>query len=152
MKKEKINTFNVLHMNFTTKKVEPYNVLPYFRDCWRGKYNKDEKDEKDKIKETGSKELLKEWIKNRSMYMFWARTEWEFLIGAWPYGSKKMYDDFKEFIFLKPNLDNYDDRIKLDNIIIRDMEKIDTHTQIMMNIDIITDILYHEFKLNKNKI
>ena len=46
MKKEKINTFNVLHMNFTTKKVEPYNVLPYFRDCWRGKYNKDEKDKK----------------------------------------------------------------------------------------------------------
>lgn len=32
----------------------------------------------------------------------------------------------------------------------QDMEKIDIHDQIMMNIDIITDILYNEFKLNEN--
>ena len=29
----------------------------------------------------------------------------------------------------------------------QDMEKIDIHDQIMMNIDIITDILYNEFNL-----
>lgn len=138
----KHNIFNVLHMDFSGKEVKPYDILPYFRDCWRSKYNKEEKA---KIKETESKELLKEWIKNRSLYMFWARTEWEFLIGAWPYGSKRMYDEFKEFIPTNPNLDTFDNRIKLDNIIIRDMEKIDVHTQIMMNIDVITDILYKEF-------
>lgn len=141
--KTKHNVFNVLYMDFSSKIVKPYDVLPFFRDCWRsGKYNKEEKA---KIKETESKELLKKWIENRSSYMFWARTEWEFLIGAWPYGSKRMYDDFKEFIPTNPNLDIYDNRLKLDNIIIRDMEKIDVHTQIMMNIDIITDILYKEF-------
>lgn len=32
----------------------------------------------------------------------------------------------------------------------QDMEKIDIHDQIMMNIDIITDILYKEFELNEN--
>ena len=141
--KTKHNVFNVLYMDFSSKIVKPYDVLPFFRDCWRSsKYNKEEKA---KIKETESKELLKKWIENRSSYMFWARTEWEFLIGAWPYGSKRMYDDFKEFIPTNPNLDIYDNRLKLDNIIIRDMEKIDVHTQIMMNIDIITDILYKEF-------
>lgn len=142
--KIKHNVFNVLYMDFSRKIVKPYDILPYFRDCWRSKYNKDEKN---KIKETKSKELLKEWIENRSKYMFWARTEWEFLIGAWPYGSKRMYDEFNEFIPTNPNLEIYDNRLKLDNIIIRDMEKIDVHTQIMMNIDIITDILYKEFKL-----
>jgi hypothetical protein len=83
--------------------------------------------------------------------MFWARTEWEFLIGAWPYGSKRMYEEFKEFISTTPNIDEYDNRLKLDNIIIRDMEKIDVHQQIMMNIEIITDILYKEFFKTKKK-
>jgi hypothetical protein len=146
--KNKHNVFNVLHMDFSGKEVKPYDVLPYFRDCWKSKYNKEEKN---KIKETGSKELLKTWIENRSLYMFWARTEWEFLIGAWPYGSKRMYDEFKEFISTTPNVDNYDDRLKLDNIIIHDMEKIDVHRQIMMNIDIITNILYDEFLKKKEK-
>lgn len=141
-----IKKFNVLHTNFSSKRVEYYDVLPYFRDCWKSKYNKDEKK---KIKETKSKELLREWIKDRSLYMFWGRCEWEFLIGGWPYGSKRMYDNIKEFISNNPNIDNYDDRLKLDNIIIDDMTKIDVHEQIMMNIDIITDILYNEFKLNK---
>ena len=35
----------------------------------------------------------------------------------------------------------------LDNIIIQDMDKIDVHKQIKMNIDVIADILYKEFKL-----
>ena len=142
MVKEK---FNVLLMDFTTKKVKPYDILPYFRNCWKEKYNKEEKN---KIKETKSKELFKEWFENRSRYMFWARTEWEFLIGAWPYGSKRMYDDFKDFIPTNPDIDKYDNRLKLDNIIIRDMEKIDVHQQIMMNIDIIVDILYKEIFKN----
>jgi hypothetical protein len=36
-----------------------------------------------------------------------------------------------------------------DTIIMEDLKKIDVHEQIMMNIDIITDILFEEFKLEK---
>ena len=29
--------FNVLIMDFNNKKIEPYNVLPYFRNGWKKK-------------------------------------------------------------------------------------------------------------------
>lgn len=61
-----------------------------------------------------------------------------------------MYDfcfreDVKQFLKSNPDIDNIDDNRKLKNIIIRDMVKIDTYEQIMMNVDIIIDILYDEF-------
>lgn len=138
--------FNVLHLNFNKNEVEPYDILPYFRDCWKAKYYKEEIN---KIKEAKSKnkriELLKNFIQDRSLYMFWARCEWEFLVAHWPFGSKQMYEDLKKFWKDYPDIDDYTNTIKLDNIIIQDMDKIDVHRQIMMNIDIITDILYKEF-------
>ena len=140
--------FNVLHLNYNKNEVEPYDILPYFRDCWKAKCYKDNET---KIKETKSKntriELLKKFIQDRSLYMFWARCEWEFLVAHWPFGSKQMYEDLKKFWKDYPDIDDYTNTIKLDNIIIQDMNKIDVHKQIMMNIDIITDILYKEFKL-----
>ena len=48
-----------------------------------------------------------------------------------------------------PFLEKIDDKIQLENIITESMEKIDVHKQIEMNIDIIVDILYNEFKLDK---
>ena len=140
--------FNVLHLNYNKNEVEPYDILPYFRDCWKAKCYKEDVN---KIKETKSKnkciELLKNFIQDRSLYMFWARCEWEFLVAHWPFGSKQMYEDLKNFWKDYPDIDDYTNTIKLDNIIIQDMDKIDVHKQIMMNIDIITDILYKEFKL-----
>lgn len=52
------------------------------------------------------------------------------------------------------NLDNIDDNIKFSNTITKEMCKIDIHEQIMMNIDIITNILYEEFgnEINNNKL
>lgn len=138
--------FNVLLLDWNSKEVVPYDVLPYFRNCWKSKYYKDEIS---KIKEFKSKNkritLLKDFIERRSLYMFWAKCEYEFLVAPWPFGSKQMYEDLKEFWKECPNIDDYDNRIKLDNIIIKDMEKIDIHKQIMMNIETITDILYKEF-------
>ena len=91
-------TFNVLHLNFNKNEVEPYDILPYFRDCWKAKCYKEEVN---KIKETKSKnkriELLKNFIQDRSLYMFWARCEWEFLVAHWPFGSKQMYEEIKKF-------------------------------------------------------
>lgn len=143
-----LKKFNVL--TFSNGKISEYDVLPYFRDSWKEKYNKKEK-EKIKAAKYNSKrkQLFKEWVIGRSMYMFWSRCEWEMLIGSWPYGSKRINDKMKDFMSESRNLDDYHDSIVLDNIITTDMEKIDVHRQIEMNIDTIVDILYMELKLDK---
>lgn len=141
LKKKK--SFNVLEYNWNTKTIKPYDVLPYFRDSWK---HKDNKIEREKIKD---KKDLQKWIENESRYMFWARCEYECLIGSWPFGSLKLNEDIKNFLSKDYNLDNYSDNIHFYNIITQDMEKIDFHKQIMMNIEIITDILSEEFKINK---
>ena len=134
--------FHVLEYNFTTKKVGYYDVLPYFRRCWKDKkFNFDKKDVK-------SKDDLKNWVKRASHYQYWARCEYEFLIASWPFGSHKITEDMKSFLKKEINLDDYKQNIDFYNIILQDMEKIDIHEQIMMNIDIITDILAVELKIN----
>lgn len=143
MKKERIKEFNVIEYNWATRKVQPYNVLPYFRDTWKHrKRNFDKEQVKDK-------DTLKEWVIRASQYTFWARCEYECLVAAWPFGSKQMNDKLKNFLTPSFNIDDYKQNIDFYNIIMSDMGKIDIHSQIMMNIDIIVDILYDEF-LNKN--
>jgi hypothetical protein len=134
-------TFKVLNYNGFNNQIEQYDVLPYFRNSWSSKSFR--------AKEVKSKSDLKQWIESASKYMFWARCEYEFLMASWPFGSKSMYDEVKEFFKNPKDLDDYSTRIDFDNIVIRDMSKIDIHEQIMMNIDIIVEILYKEFKLDK---
>lgn len=143
-----LKKFNVL--TFSNGKIREYDILPYFRDSWKEKYNKEEKEKIKNAKyESKRKQLFKDWVRGRSCYMFWARCEWEMLIGSWPYGSKNINDKVKEFMAEGRNLDDYSDQLVLDNIIISDMEKIDVHRQIEMNINTIVDILYTELKLHK---
>lgn len=131
--------FNVLLYNFSTHKVEHYNVIPYFIDSWN-----DNRFDKDKVK---TKEDLKSWIKRASQYQFWARCQYESLLAAWPFGNKKMTDDIKKLIDSGVDISVYQYNIDLINIITQDMVKIDIHDQIMMNIDIVTDLLSKEFKI-----
>ena len=135
--------FKVLLMDFNRKGYEAYDVLPYFRNVWRGhRFNRDKDFNKIPVK---TKEQLKEWIIDWGRYQFWSRCEYEFLMGNWPFGSRKMREELKAFLKAKPDLDTVDGDIKLCNIIIRDMVKIDVYEQLMMNIDIVADILYDEF-------
>ena len=134
-------TFNVLNYSGFKNEIEHYDVLPYFRTQWESKSLK--------AKEVKSKSDLKQWIESASRYMYWARCQYEFLMASWPFGSKNMHDEVKEFFKTPKDLEDYSTRIDFDNIIIRDMHKIDIHEQIMMNIDIITDILADEFKIDK---
>lgn len=134
-------TFNVLNYSGFKNEIEHYDVLPYFRDSWESKSFK--------AKEVKSKSDLKQWIESASRYMYWSRCQYEFLMASWPFGSKNMHDEVKEFFKTPKDLEDYSTRIDFDNIIIRDMHKIDIHEQIMMNIDIITDILAEEFKIDK---
>lgn len=135
-----MKTFKVLL--YDDNKIEHYDVLPYFRNCWKEKYYKKEKDE---IKKSKSKELLKKWIIDRSRYMYWARCQYECLIAQWPFGSYRIKEDLKKFFASEFDIEKIEDNVKFYNIIMQDMYKIDIHEQIMMNIDIITDILAEEF-------
>ena len=92
-----------------------------------------------------TKEELKKWIKSRSQYQFWSRCEYEFLIAKWPFGGWQLTEDMEKFIATNPNLKDHKTNIDMCNIITKDMDIIDVHEQIMMNIDIVTDILYDEF-------
>ena len=145
---ESLKKFNVL--TFSNGKIRTYDVLPYFRDSWKEKYNKEEKEKIKTAKyETKRMQLFKEWVIGRSKYMFWARCEYETLLANWPFGSYRLRNDMKEFLKNPVNLDDHTQCLKFENIIIADMEKIDVHEQIMMNIDTIVNILYNELKLNR---
>ena len=134
-----VQVFNVLWLNFSTKKVEYYDVLPYFRDCWKDKCYKDE------VKAIKSFDQLKKWIIGKSRYIYWTRCQYEFLIASWPFGSKRLKDDLKLLLTPEFNIDDYDQCLKFENTIIKDMTKIDIHYQIMMNIDIVVNLLNNEF-------
>ena len=133
--------FNVLLRDFNKKEPTFYDVLPYFRREWEERY---------KDIPVKTKEDLKKWIKDRSQYQFWSRCEYEFLIAKWPFGGRQLTEDMEKFIATNPDLKDYKTNIDMCNIITKDMDIIDVHEQIMMNIDIVTDILYDEF-LNNNK-
>ena len=135
--------FNVLIRDFNKKKPTFYDVLPYFRREWKERpYNWD-KDYKDVPVKT--KEELKKWIKDRSQYQFWSKCEYEFLIAKWPFGGWQLTEDMEKFIAPNPDLKDNKTNIDMCNIITKEMDVIDVHEQIMMNIDIVTDILYDEF-------
>lgn len=145
-----IKKFNVLI--YKQGKVEQYDVLPYFRNCWKEKYNKEQKIAIKEAKQPSKrKQLFKEYIISRSKYMFWARCEYETLLASWPFSSYGLRKEMQKFLETEHpiDLDNYTQCLNFENIIIADMHKIDVHDQIMMNIDTIIDILYKEFKLDK---
>lgn len=134
--------FNVLL--YKMGKIEQYDILPYLRSCWTDK-KKYAREKRDKVK---SKSDLKEWIRSEASYMFRARCQYEFLMANWPFGDKQLYDDLKSFI---PGwkIGDHSQDIDFCNIVMRSMEKIDIYDQIMMNIDVIVNILYVEFKIDK---
>ena len=140
--------FNVLI--YKNGKVEYYDILPYFHNCWKEKYNREQKESIKNAKQPAKrKQLFKDYIISRTKYMYWGRCEYEMLLASWPFGSYGMKNKMKEFLKTPVNLDDYTQLFNFENIIIADMHKIDVHDQIMMNINIIVDILYKEFKLDK---
>lgn len=134
--------FNVLLYDFNRREVKVYDVLPYFRTFWKDSHTK---------KEIVDKLSFKAWVEKMSQYQFWARCEYEFLMAPWPIGSKKTSEALENFLTPEFNINDYKQNIDFWNIITRDFYKIDIHQQIMMNIDIITDLLYKEF-YDTNKV
>ena len=131
--KKEPTPFYVLNEDINTHKFEAYDVMPYFV--------REYEDIKPKSKRPKTFGEFRQFVEGKSLYRYWARCEYEILLGSWPFGSHKMHTQIKEFLATNPDLDSIGGRIKFDNIIMRDMEKIDVHKQIMMNIDIVTKVL-----------
>ena len=118
MSKKNVKVFNVLRWEINRDMIEHYDVLPYFRDCYKERKkrskrkNIDHNDKYNKVPETV--EDFKEFIKIESNYMYNGRCEYEMIVHAWP-AYKNDY-------------------------------KLDIHEQIMMNIDTVAEILYNEYK------
>lgn len=101
--------YKVITWNFSTDRVEHYDIMPYL-------YRKLE--EKRKKKQITLKDLtlerLKEFIDNESKYQFWARCEYEVILSSWPpreNGHEHKMDVYEQ---IHMNLDNiaklmYDD-------------------------------------------
>ena len=85
--------YNVIYFNCNTKTFEPYNVMPYFVNCYR--------EEKKKPK---TSEELKQFIKAKSTYMYWSRCQYEMILQSWPTGIAEEKWDIHRQIMMNIDL------------------------------------------------
>ena len=69
-----IKPFNVINFEINSSKFEAYNVMPYLVSCYK-------KEKKNKRPVTFDE--FKEFIKSKSMYMYWSRCEYEIILSEW---------------------------------------------------------------------
>lgn len=84
--------YNVIHYNINSRKFEPYDIFPYLVN----QYNKLD------IKPATFEEV-KEFIRKKSMYMWWARCEYEVILTDWP--CKKDEEKWDIYKQIEMNLD-----------------------------------------------
>lgn len=116
--------FNVIVYNINSKEFEPYNVIPYLVNCYDKK--------KSKLK---TFDEFKEFVKSESMYQWWSRCEYEIILSPWPYitSPSERYDKKGE-----NDIEAWKEHWKKH---LNECEKIDVHYQVMLNIDIITNLI-----------
>ena len=135
-KKKEVIPFYVINEDMYKRRTfGPYDIMPYLIE----EYKDTKKSKHRKTPETF--EEFKEFVKDKCLYQYWGRCEYEVLIGSWPFGSYKMRQEVKEFIKKEPNLDDYRTDVDFLNIITQDMQKMDVYEQVMMNHDTVTKIL-----------
>ena len=72
--KKTIQPFKVINFDINSNKFEAYNVMPYLVDCYKN-------EKKDKRPTTFDE--FKEFVKSKSMYMYWSRCEYEIILSDW---------------------------------------------------------------------
>ena len=121
-----MKSFNVIRGNFNTGKFETYDVIPYLIH----EYQKVKKS-RSKFKPTPKTfEEFKEFVKKEAMYRWWAKCEYEIILFPWPYKANK-----------EGHIDDFSQAYKLD-----------VYEQVMMNIDVITELLMESVKTRKKRI
>ena len=73
--KKNIKPFNVINYEFNSDKFEAYDVMHYLVNCYK-------KEKKDKRPVTFDE--FKKFVESKSMYMYWARCEYEVILSDWP--------------------------------------------------------------------
>lgn len=116
--------FNVIGYSINKKEFIPYNIIPYLVSQYKIK--------RDKPK---TFDEFKEFVKNESLYQWWARCEYEVILSPWPYTvspseryDKKGENDIKAW---KEHWEKH----------LNECQKIDVHYQVMMNLDVITALV-----------
>lgn len=145
--KRKPTPFNVIVHGYNCKGVKAHDIMPYLMNCY-----KETKKSKRAWKRTPvTFEEFKQFVTDESRYMYWARCEWECLIGHWPFGSMDMIEKLHNYISTNPDVEDWRNKIDICNIITSDMEKIDIYWQIMNNIDVVTKLLMENVGITPTK-
>jgi hypothetical protein len=145
--------FNVLTWNFNNDKLEYYDVIPYLVDCYKERVKRC-KENKTNIDEYASQNSDK-WADDQD----WSDEFKSFIEKAYGdanlyykahFGVPETFDEFRGFIESESAC-MFWSRCEWEMIIhgwpVRKNDyKIDVHEQIMMNIDVITEILMDEVK------
>lgn len=84
--------YNVIIYNFNLQKMEYYNIIPYFVNCYKQLL----------IKPNTFKEF-KEFILSQARYHFWSRCEFEIIISDWP--NKKIEEKWDVYNQIEMNID-----------------------------------------------
>lgn len=73
--KKTIKPFNVIIFDFNSKDFKAYDIMPYLVACYK---------EEKKNKRPTTFDEFKEFVKLNSMYMYWARCQYEVILLDWP--------------------------------------------------------------------
>jgi hypothetical protein len=103
-------------------KFRPYNIIPYLVK----RYN--EKEDK-----PSTFEEFKKFVKAEAQYQWWARCEYEIILSPWPY-TLSPSERAKE----ENNVEAWKEHWKKH---LNECQKIDVHYQVMMNLDVITNLV-----------
>lgn len=72
-------SYKVLMWDFNRKDIEWYDVMPHFHNEWKRLST---------AKRPKTREDITKWLKDESMYHFWARCEYEILVDGFPPSDK----------------------------------------------------------------
>lgn len=109
MKKKEIiiTPFYVIHYEINRREFEKYDVMPYLMRCY------EESKDNDYEETPKTFEQFKEFVKRKSMYMYWARCEYEIILSDWPPSGKEKKVDVHWQLMLNHDLVT---RILMENV------------------------------------
>ena len=90
--------FNVMLWDFNTDNMVPYDVMPYFLDCYKEK-------KKSKSRPTPTTlEDFRKLVESESQYRFWARCEYEMICHGWPKAKNELKVDVHRQVMMNIDL------------------------------------------------
>ena len=90
--------FNVMLWDFNLDTIVPYDVMPYFLNCYK---------ERKKKKSQPTPETLDDFrklVESESRYRFWSRCEYEMICNGWPNGKKELKIDVHQQVMMNIDL------------------------------------------------